>query len=241
MKLLIDIGNTRSKLAYADKSNQYHIKAIDNNALTSDWIDQYFSDASQIILSSVASNRLKGLIKQWAKSKYIDFICVKTEPETFGVKNSYAEPSQMGVDRWLAILGANALYPNETVIIVDSGTATTVELLESNTHLGGWILPGIDMMYESLQSNTSKVIATPNDATAIELGTNTSDCVNNASVAATVGLIELAKRLAFEKGHVESRIILAGGNAQKLSPLLQTHNTVEPALIFYGMQRYGSN
>ena len=51
----------------------------------------------------------------------------------------------LGVDRWLAILAAAfKLYPQKNVLIIDAGTATTVDLLaKSGVHQGGWILPGI--------------------------------------------------------------------------------------------------
>lgn len=241
MKLLVDIGNSRAKFATSIDGGSFDIKIIDNSALSENWVDNSFSNISEVVLSSVASNQYKEVIEQWALSNAITCVTVRTESETFGVKNSYLNPEQMGVDRWLAIIGAHALLPNSSIILVDAGTATTVELIDGNKHLGGWILPGLELMFKSLQSQTSKVIAEPNYLSSLSLGKNTSECVNNALLVATLGLIEQAKKEAEKNQLQEPIVLLTGGNALKISAHLQIHNRVEPALVFYGMQRFGSN
>ena len=74
-----------------------------------------------------------------------------------GVINGYAEPSRLGVDRWLALLAARQLCPGN-LVVVDAGTAITLDLLSGDgRHLGGYILPGVERQAQSLWGGTSRV------------------------------------------------------------------------------------
>jgi type III pantothenate kinase len=71
--------------------------------------------------------------------------------EACGVTNAYAQPQNLGVDRWAALIAARVRYPNQACIVVDAGTAITVDLLDATgLHLGGVILPGAASMLDTL-------------------------------------------------------------------------------------------
>ncbi|WP_352284776.1 type III pantothenate kinase, partial [Pseudoalteromonas sp. Q18-MNA-CIBAN-0097] len=71
---------------------------------------------------------------------------------------AYEHVGNLGIDRWLALIAGFTLYPNTACIVVDAGTATTIDVLDSEgLHLGGWILPGLDLMTSSLTQNTQRV------------------------------------------------------------------------------------
>ncbi|RGP39468.1 Pantothenate kinase [Altererythrobacter insulae] len=140
------------------------------------------------------------------------------------------------------------MYPDENILIIDAGTATTVDLLNRNgQHQGGWILAGIKALFTSIVSNSTLVHAQSKTQASLTFGTNTTDNVNNACWAATVGMIEQAIVQAKKIVDVD-RIILTGGDGKALTQLLlaqtsQHSFTVENILfmehlIFYGLEQY---
>jgi type III pantothenate kinase len=159
------------------------------------------------VASSEANDRLKQLlVKHW--SLEADFF--KTESQCAGVTNSYANPAKMGADRWLASIAAVNLYPNKAICIVDCGTALNVEFLSiKGAHVGGYILPGLNMMQQSLLSKTAKIEQVVNKA-SLEPGCDTASNVSNGSYYINLALLEkLQRKMQLEKGV----LIITGGGA----------------------------
>ena len=173
---------------------------------------------------------------------FSDLRDIESEAEKFNVQCAYDDPSTFGVDRWLVLLGAHKLFPNQASLIIDSGTATTLDLLSSTgKHQGGWILPGIDLMFSSVTSNTNKVFATPEKIETIKFANNTSDAVNQANWAATLGCISMAINTAHQhylQPNEPLKVILTGGNAQQISHLINVEFSLIENLVFVGMDRY---
>ncbi|XQW84877.1 type III pantothenate kinase [Thalassotalea piscium] len=238
MLILIDIGNTRSKYVIVENNQRSAIAYCDNELLNDNWLAQHFAQAAEIILANVNNDKFTKLIRQWAENKGIQFQLLATSPQAFGVTCAYDEPNKLGVDRWLGILAANLLYPNKACVVVDAGTATTIDAISpEGQHLGGWIFPGIDMLYRSLVDNTQKIIADKCYQPSIALGKNTSECVNNGSWAITLGAIELQLN-HMKKSYENFEIIITGGNSHEISSQLSAINHVIDDLIFIGMQRF---
>lgn len=245
MNLYFDIGNTRAKYCVADMKENTTlnrlspISAIDNELICTDWLEQNFNHIGQIFIASVKHNAIQVEIESWANNQKLPVINISTEKERFGLINSYDDVSKMGVDRWLAMVGAVDQYPNKTLIVVDAGTATTLELVANNgRHVGGWILPGIQTMLDGLLGATEKVAAQATVPNKLRLGNNTNECVNQALWAATLGLIDRAKQLAAKQGLNVDHIIITGGNGERLSQLFEDNCEYIPTLIFNGLQCY---
>ena len=239
MSLLVDIGNSRTKYITVENLNSGQYQVIPNEKLTHDWLDENWLGLEKIILATVSKTSTTDTIKQWSKKNAIQLRIIESEAARFGVTSFYQEPIALGVDRWLALLGAAKLYPMKNILIVDSGTATTLDLLAANgKHKGGWILPGIDMMRISLFENTSKVKVEKTALPQVSFGSNTQENVNNACWAATLGTIEIALVEAEKQNTRVELIILSGGNAKNLSNLINHHYCIENNLIFHGLQRY---
>ena len=175
----------------------------------------------------------------------IAFTQVHSEQQKNALTSAYQEPTTLGIDRWLALLGATRLYPNQNVLIIDAGTATTVDFVDNlGQHQGGWILAGIQALFDSILANSTLVFAKEKAQASVSFGKNTSDNVNNACWAATLGLIKQAISQAQQLGELE-QIIFTGGNGSALADLLTsedndliTKNRVINNLIFYGLQEY---
>jgi type III pantothenate kinase len=238
MRLLVDIGNTRTKYTVEQQGELSVIQTKRNEDINQQWLENITFSVKTIIISSVSEEHLVDVFLAYAKKNSIECFNVESESKRFGVTSSYQAPRTLGVDRWLTLLAANFIYSDENILIVDAGTATTIDLLDqSGKHLGGWILPGIDILFNSLLLNTSQIMATKEHHVDISFGKSTSDGVNNACWAATLGFINQSITQAKKQVSLD-KIILTGGNAEKLSILLSTKHHIVHELVFIGMQRF---
>lgn len=236
MNLLIDVGNTRVKYCYTNINTLTEVKTCQAN----DFISML--DAAvikQILLVAVSNQPFCQQLLQWATMHNINCRQLHTEKTAFGITNSYDEHHKMGADRWLAVLGAESLFPNMNLLIVDSGTATTIDILDANKqHRGGWIIPGIDLMMNALFNSTDKVKGQAKQISTLGFGTNTCDSVNFGCWATTTAAVHGAMVMNNNNGLPIDKLILTGGNASELERLGSFQADVVDNLVFKGMQRF---
>ncbi len=242
MNLLLDIGNTRSKYVIFQDQRLSSITYIETQLITKQWFIANFSTFDQCLVANVSQKTLNQKLKSWCGDVGVRCQIIKAEHNRFGVKCAYHEPHQYGVDRWLTLLAANNMFPAEPCVIVDSGTATTVDVLSAEgQHIGGWILPGIRLMLDSLTTNTENVVSNLSPITHLSLAQDTENAVNQACWSASVGLVNNAVKL-IKNNEVgsgrETNIIFTGGNGEQLSSLFTGKCTFVENLVFQGMQRY---
>lgn len=160
--------------------------------------------------------------------------------------NRYQHPAQLGADRWCAALGLAALNycaPGQTHLIVSAGTATTVDVMTHRPSgglefCGGWILPGVRLMVESLQSGTQAL-----DYSLAPDALRTAGVPNESQRAITqgVGLAQVGFITQLAAQHGVSKIWLHGGDAPfwqaSLNALSSSHPPVQeiPQLLFAGL------
>ncbi len=240
--LLIDLGNTHCDWGVAVEG-----RIIRRGKLPAAEFHR-LSDAAELpcgipfrtFIASVAGNELTSrlavhLRRTWGK----DPVLLSAEPEAFGVRNGYTQPTRLGVDRWLALVGAYALSP-EPACIVDCGSAITIDLLaEHGKHLGGVILPGIAMMERALMSETH---IAPHDASLAPTfaAQDTGTAIYSGAILAASGLAEHAYDSLAAKAGVQPRLIVTGGAAPLLLGTLHPAWIHEPDLVLLGMLRYAS-
>ena len=248
MIALIDIGHTRLKFTMVSTKKEHSaigiIHSFKNELLNVEWLTKHFTGIEKIIIASVASKRLTEFVESWCHENKIECLKVESEKTRFNVCSGYKKPSQLGVDRWLALLASAQRFPQQPIIVIDAGTATTIDLMNADgQHLGGWILAGIDSLFDSVTKNTSKVHAKISNEASLHFGLNSSDNVNNACWAATIGTIQLAITLTKSQFNLPVKLIITGGNAKKITKLCEEYlpelsfDHIDE-LIFYGLQRY---
>lgn len=239
MQILVDMGNTRTKFCSFESDIFGDTESISNAELSNEWMNHHWQQASKLVVASVAEDKVTKIIKAWCRSNDIELVNVETENHHFDVVNGYQNYRQLGVDRWLALLGARRIFPAQTCIIIDAGTATTVDVLDAQgKHHGGWILAGIDTLIDSIQLKTAKVTGEKLSLEGLNFGKNTSENLDQAAWAATLGLINQAKALVEAQGIEVSQVIVTGGNAEKLLSLSGRAYEYEPQLIFHGLATY---
>lgn len=239
IRLLVDLGNSRVKWVWArgrtldtDRAGQGDIAAF-TGACRSD--DAPRPDA--VLISSVASVALTRNVEDLCLACWgIEAHSLQSRAEQGGVRNAYAEPARLGVDRWLAIVGAVETY-GAPLIVWDLGTATTLDAVDAHgQHLGGWIVPGPLTMLRSLRRWTQLPVPDDlQDAGTLQPGTSTAECIARGAVAAQVGaLMQLMNDLS-DRGGANPRLVVTGGAAGKLLPNLDLAHVRDPWLVFRGM------
>lgn len=227
-ELLLDIGNSRTKaVLHQDGSFTLlpdHFKAS---------IQQY--DISAVFCASVARDDRIAAVCEETGLQHVAWQIVHSEATKAGLRNQYTEPHLLGVDRWLAMLGAMKLWPAQSLLVVDAGTALTLDWVDgSGQHLGGWIIPGFRLQQQAVIGQTAKVFNNSMQHAQVALGTDTSSCLQNGCLSAAVAVI-----LQGFSQQTATKVVLTGGDANLLMPhLTQLDPDVEPLLIFRGLSLY---
>jgi type III pantothenate kinase len=154
-----------------------------------------------------------------------------------GIALRIDRPAQLGADRIADCAGALSLFP-PPLIVIDSGTATTFDLLDaSGAYRGGCILPGVDIAIRSLAGNTAKLKAVAFAVPRSAVGTNTGDSIRagifHGTVGALVHLIGLYRR---ELGQ-GTTVVATGGLLRHFQGRVPGIDAFEPDLIFLGLRR----
>lgn len=227
-ELLLDIGNSRAK---AVLHQQGRLTLLPDHL--SETVEKF--DISAVFCASVAGDDRIAAIRAESGLQNIHWNQVHSEGTKLGLHNRYQEPHLLGVDRWLAMLGARELWPEQTLLVIDAGTALTLDWVDSGgQHLGGWIIPGFRLQQQAVIGHTAKVFNNSMQHAQITLGTDTSSCLQNGCLSAAVAVILQAAQL-----QSITKVIVTGGDANLLLPhLSQLNPEVEPLLIFHGLRLY---
>jgi type III pantothenate kinase len=162
----------------------------------------------------------------------------RTEANGSGVVNGYAEPAQMGVDRWLAMVAAWARH-GSAVCIADAGTALTVDLVGADgRHAGGLILPGLALMRRALLDQTGGIavsadMKSAHDSEAGALGRDTASCIREAARRASACVVESCVKAL--PGMAVPRLVVTGGDAAALIAALGGRAEHRPCLVLEGL------
>jgi type III pantothenate kinase len=163
----------------------------------------------------------------------IPFRVILSEAEQLGVSNGYREPRQLGSDRWAALIAAHALKPGHK-LVVNAGTAVTVDALTADGHfLGGLIVPGPALMRRSLSHGTAGLRLTEGDFR--DFPESTPEAITSGAVQACAGAIERMAGLMQARGVAPARVLLSGGAAHELMPRLSLPCAVHETLVLDGL------
>ena len=244
MHLLVDIGNARIKWAVQRADGIHPGRPIlRGNKAFKDIARPAWKDLDaprRIIISNVAGGDYEKPVITWLKRRWkVTPEFLRATASHLGVTNAYKEPARLGADRWACLLAAHSLY-RQPVVIVDCGTAITVDALTSDgRHLGGLIAPGIELMTASLTSRAPgiEMLHSENQDIAL-LGGSTEVGVAGGVLYAAVSLVDrVLTDLKAELGR-STRLIVTGGDAPRISPLLSNQPLQEPDLVLKGLAAF---
>ncbi|MEO7557480.1 MAG: type III pantothenate kinase [Gammaproteobacteria bacterium] len=239
--LLIDAGNSRIKWAWLDSEGLREtgscLHTEDAFFHPTDSIWAQVARPARIIASNVAGARFAEKLTAHAQQHW------QLRPEfitpiaaAFGITNAYSEPGRLGADRWAALIAAYHSNPG-ACCVVDCGTAITIDALcAEGKHLGGLILPGLTMMRSALSSNTQGLANTIDEPTAnlAPFARDTAAAITSGGLYAVVAAIDriVAEQCAAVKFNT---LIITGGDAARIQPLLSAEYHYEPNLVLHGL------
>ena len=241
MTLVLDVGNTALKWRVHHEQGRTQGDCLHHRrwrevveGLRLDWNESVDRVWVASVAGRAADAELAGLLET-AFGVRPDFYYSQERDE--GITNAYSEPRRLGVDRWLAML--EAWHRVGDAVIVDCGSALTLDAVASSgTHQGGYIVPGLGMLRESLAAGTAEVqVGDEDPARAMAAGRSTAEGVRHGILRMTVafirdGVVELRRGLADT-----CRVFLTGGDAHHIAPLLDLEAELAPELVLDGLER----
>jgi len=235
MILLIDSGNSRLKWAWQTTANApLHAPnaAHFDDALTQ--IAHTGKTPSHILVGNVAGTARANAISAWASKNWaLNPRFIHTQTQAGGVTNAYSQPQNLGVDRWLALIGARQRQNTTDLLIADCGTAITLDKLNANgNHQGGLIVPGLQLMQDTLINRAPGIHATAPDGTL--WAQDTPQAVGNGALHTVIHLLD-----GMASNH-QGKLLLTGGDAATLLPYLHTNWEFVPHLVLEGLRTFST-
>ncbi|HEX4511641.1 MAG TPA: type III pantothenate kinase [Burkholderiaceae bacterium] len=244
--LAIDIGNTRLKWALYERERPGSV-VLHHGAVFLETIDLLAehewaalpaptSMLGCVVAGDAVRRRAEEQLELW------DIVPRWVVPGTAeaGVVNGYDHPNRLGADRWVALIGARAHLANQIsvrrrpALVVMVGTAVTVDALDvDGRFIGGLILPGFGLMLRALEMGTAG-LKVPTGET-VEFPTNTSDALMSGGVFAIAGAVDRQYRRLQQRTGTAPALLITGGAAPKLAPMLDLPHEHVDGLIFEGL------
>jgi len=273
--LLLDCGNTRLKWQWLgarragarSRSAAVGVMPLEHLRLSQNALERLLTRAAgtphtQMYVCNVAGSAVERRIRAAATRAGLPAPrFVRTQAAAAGVRTRYREPWRLGVDRWMALIGARARYPSVPLCLVSIGSAMTIDLLEPDgVHAGGCIVPAPPMMIEVLLNRTAgirrraglrgtqaprRALAGARAVSARTLfARDTRTALITGARQACASLVEQAlqeaqRKLGRKGGGADKgggvRLLLTGGGAALVAPLLRARHRREPDLVLRGL------
>ncbi|MGC3874233.1 type III pantothenate kinase [Halomonas sp. GXIMD04776] len=240
MILDLDIGNTLSKWRLKDVVSS-EIRSRGAIWTREEWRPgpdiPDLGVVTAVRISSVARRAVLeetiALLRRQVAKVYV----ARSTRERLGVVNGYSEPARLGVDRWLGVLASYQLAGG--CCSVDCGSAMTIDfVLPGGRHLGGYIIPGLRLMKESLHLGTRNVAIDPNSEAGELLapGRNTIEAVNHGIFMATVNAVNRIYLEVCDREGVSLPLLLTGGDARVVSRGIHVPHALWPDMVYAGLE-----
>jgi type III pantothenate kinase len=237
--LVIDIGNTNSKVAVFREKMLVFFKSLEENPE---------DELKEIIKKYDIVNTTFSSVKQDVSSEITAVLEANTHYTVFstqvntGVKNYYQSLSTLGQDRWAKVIAVHQQFPGQNCLVIDAGTCVTYDLLDSDeAYYGGSISPGIGMRFKALNHYTGKLplINWGNNLKIIPPGTDTETAILNGVLQGVVN--EITGFIAeSSKNNIDLKIVITGGDAtflleQLKNSIFAPQITHDPYLVLKGL------
>jgi type III pantothenate kinase len=244
MILAIDAGNSRVKWGWLESEENGTMRwaniatvSLVEFAATSDHINPFsttHADPERIIIANVAGDGAHQLLVNWTSIFDVEPLWLRASVERCGVRNAYERPEALGPDRWAALIAARALH-NGACLVVNAGTATTVDMLSADgVFLGGAILPGVELMRFVLHDHTGRLPI--QEGVHREAPRNTVDAIETGCRHAQAGAVERMYRVFRELSGAPLCLVSGGAGRVLVDQLSMPRRYVEN-LVLDGLAR----
>ena len=234
MILALDVGNSRIKWGLYDGEawrRKGWTPLSDIAALDTDLIS--IEVPARIVISNVAGQKIHSELEKRMSHWPCELSWIAAQAEQCGVSNRYNTPTQLGSDRWVALIAAWRRC-GRSCVVVNAGTAMTVDALsDRGEFLGGLIVPGLTTMQSALAANTAALEMAP--GCYCDFPTRTEDAIFSGAVSAMAGAVEkMVAMLGIRQGHTPDCLI-SGGDACLVYEQLSVAATIVDNLVLDGL------
>ncbi|KAA6333955.1 Type III pantothenate kinase [termite gut metagenome] len=235
MNLVIDIGNTVTKIAVFDDDTLKDVfYDSDDRSLNGlpEIVGKY--PFKRGIVASVTDINPKAQDRLQA----CPFPLLKLSEKTkLPVTNLYKTPSTLGYDRIAAVVAANAQFPNKDILVIDAGTAITYEFIDAGNHYhGGNISPGVQMRFKALHQYTGKLPLVPSEGETPLLG-NTTETAIRSGIWKGIEYEITGYITAFKHKYPGLLIFLTGGDCFSFDTSVKNSIFADRFLVLKGLNR----
>lgn len=234
MNLIIDIGNTRTKLGIFGKG-----KLIRKGILNKGWgVKELKIFIAKRKIENVAVATVAGLeanIEQFLKG--FDYFLNLSASTPLPIKNTYKSPKTLGNDRLAAVIGAYFLYPGKGCLVIDAGTCITYDFIDDQgVYHGGNIAPGIKMRLKAMHTFTASLPLVERKKLVSFVGKDTnSSLLTGGQLGASLEMEGFIKLYSQKFG--PANVILTGGDAEYFANKMKTKIFVNSNLVLVGLNQ----
>ncbi|WP_319381060.1 type III pantothenate kinase [Thiomicrorhabdus sp.] len=243
-KLFLDLGNSRIKWAsvYDDEYEYGGAEAIESFfGADNEQILEEIGKPDEVYFTSVAGEEVIDNLKTFVQKNWrLIAIQMSAQKDCCGLSSGYQKPSDLGDDRWMAMQGALGYY-SDPCIVIDAGTALTIDAILDGRHLGGFIVPGLKSLRSALATDTADLeMADFPEGDAVEeseslLARDTQSAILGGSLYMTASFINrVIGDLNCQVG-TSFKVLLTGGDAARLKSLIDYDVDWIPDLVLQGM------
>jgi len=216
--ILVDIGNTNTKWKFDGEHFILPTAKFELDKLPK---------CSKIWVSNVSSKTFS--------SKKSHVVFVESQERYKSMINAYSNPKSLGCDRWLGMIASYELSQGKSFILVDIGTAITIDIVKSGAHLGGLIFPGLDKLRQTFDKFPVSPIENIN-----EIGQNTEKTWSIGTLNMVVNTInQKIKSLKTEISNLS--IFITGGGYVQINDFLEFDHVYYSKLVLDGLELYVDN
>jgi len=234
--LVIDQGNSHAKLTIFDSFTPIEHIHLENLSLeeASPILERY--DVEGAIYSSVT--KIDARFAESLRMLLGGSLAIFTRETPLPIRIDYLSRSTLGLDRIAGAVAANHLFPDESVLVLDSGSALTADIITGGALVGGNISPGLSMRFRALNTFTGALprIAYSAEDSLPHFGHTTEEAIRSGVVLGMLAEIEGWIQLAREDFGV-GKVIFTGGHAPLVCPLVKSEAEIlhEPLIVAIGL------
>lgn len=234
---LFDLGNTRLKIArLRDDGVPDAVAAVahDGERLPEGWDAALPARFDAAAVAMVGALPLRAALLDALTARCGRISIARTTPQWAGLRIAYPVPAHLGVDRFLAMLGARARCPATPLLVVGIGTAITLDLVDADgRHRGGRIAPSPALMREALHARAKQL---PVDGGAcVDFADDTPDALRSGCDGAALALIDHGLRDGERRLGAAPTLVLHGGGVDALDARWPAGTELAPSLVLEGL------
>ena len=232
MNLVVDLGNTSAKLSLFEGNELKHIINLGSKITLKGFHDflKGFENINSCILCSVIDHPIE--IEDYLNQTY-SFLKFSQNTQV-PIENNYTSKESLGLDRLAAAVGANVLFPEANLLVIDFGTCIKYDVVTQGVYLGGSIAPGMKMRFKALNTFTDRLpLISPNEE-IITTGKTTEESILSGVQFGILSEVKGIMNFYLEQ-YPELKIVFTGGDSKYFDKLPNYNIFAAPNLVSRGL------